>query len=39
MLNFYYKFEGLLLLADMAFNTSSCSVDGGSDKMSVVVDR
>lgn len=26
-------------LGDRAFKTSSCNVDGGSDKMSVVVDK
>lgn len=36
----YRRFvELFVLFADMAFNTSSCKVDGGSDRISVVVDK
>lgn len=37
---FYSKLVELPVpLDEMAFNTSSCNVDGGSDKRSVVVDK
>lgn len=36
---YYSRFDELFVLFEIAFRTSSCNVDGGSDRISVVVDK